>query len=71
MLRDILIDASMKNEIVLDCFGGSGSTLIAAERAKRRARLIELNPRYVDVTIWRWERETGKKAKLIRNIEEK
>ena len=60
----------MKNEIVLDCFRGSGSTLIAAERAKRRARLIELNPRYVDVTIWRWEQETGKKAKLIKNMEE-
>lgn len=70
MLQDILIDASMKNEIVLDCFGGSGSTLIAAERAKRRARLIELNPRYIDVTIWRWEQETGKKAKLIKNMEE-
>ena len=70
LLQDILIDASSKNEVVLDCFGGSGSTLIAAERAKRRARLIELNPRYIDVTIWRWEQETGKKATLVKNIGE-
>ena len=67
MLHDVLLDASSKNDIVLDCFGGSGSTLLAAERCKRRARLIEINPRYVDVTIWRWEKETGKKAKLIKN----
>ena len=68
MLHDVLLDASSKNDIVLDCFGGSGSTLLAAERCKRRARLIEINPRYVDVTIWRWEKETGKKAKLVKNI---
>ena len=68
LLQDILIDASSRNEVVLDCFGGSGSTLLAAERTKRRARLIELNPRYIDVIIWRWERETGKKATLIKNI---
>ena len=65
MLYDLILDASLKNDIVLDCFGGSGSTLLAAERAKRRARIIELDPRYVDVMLWRWERETGKKAKLV------
>lgn len=70
MLHDILLDASSKNEVVLDCFGGSGSTLLAAERAKRRARLIEIDPRYCDVTIWRWEKETGKQAKILKNIEE-
>lgn len=67
MLHDILLDSSSKNDIVLDCFGGSGSTLLAAERCKRRARLIEINPRYVDVSIYRWEKETGKTAKLIKN----
>lgn len=67
MLHDILLDSSSKNDIVLDCFGGSGSTLLAAERCKRRARLIEINPRYVDVSIYRWERETGKTAKMIKN----
>lgn len=51
MLHDILLDSSSKNDIVLDCFGGSGSTLLAAERCKRRARLIEINPRYVDVSM--------------------
>lgn len=70
MLHDILLDASSKNEIVLDCFGGSGSTLLAAERCKRRARLIEISPRYVDVTIYRWEKETGKTAKLVKNFAE-
>ncbi|HIS82345.1 TPA: ParB N-terminal domain-containing protein [Candidatus Scatenecus faecavium] len=70
MLHSILLDASSKNDIVLDCFGGSGSTLLAAERCKRRARLIEISPRYVDVTIFRWEKETGKTAKLIKNIVE-
>ena len=70
MLHDIMLDASSKNDIVLDCFGGSGSTLLAAERCKRRARLIEISPRYVDVTIFRWEKETGKTAKLIKNFAE-
>ncbi len=70
MLHNILLDASSKNDVVLDCFGGSGSTLLAAERCKRRARLIEINPRYVDVTIYRWEKETGKTAKLINNFAE-
>ena len=71
MLHDILLDASSKNDIVLDCFGGSGSTLLAAERSGRRARLIEISPRYCDVIIWRWEKETGKKAEIIRNIGDK
>ncbi len=69
-LHSILLDASSKNDIVLDCFGGSGSTLLAAERCKRRARLIEISPRYVDVSIYRWERETGKTAKLVKNFAE-
>ena len=67
LLLDLLLDASSKNDIVLDCFGGSGSTLIAAERCKRRARIIELDPQYCDVIIWRWQKETGKTAKLIKN----
>lgn len=70
MLHSILLDTSSKNDIVLDCFGGSGSTLLAAERSKRRARLIEIDPRYVDVCIYRWEKETGKTAKLVKNYKE-
>ena len=47
---------------VLDLFGGSGSTLIAAEKAGRKARLVELDPKYVDVIITRWQEYTGQKA---------
>jgi len=65
MLIDILLDASSVNEIVLDCFGGSGSTLIAAEECGRCARLIELSPHYCDVIIHRWEELTGKKHEII------
>ncbi len=68
LIQDLLLDTSSKNNIVLDCFGGSGSILIAAERCKRRARIIELDPRYCDVIIWRWQKETGKTAKLVKNI---
>jgi DNA modification methylase len=49
---------------VLDPFGGSGTTLLAAERTGRKARLLEIDPRYVDVTIKRWQDYTGKKAIL-------
>lgn len=66
-IHSILEDCSEENEIVLDCFGGSGTTLLAAERSKRRARLIELNPRFVDVILYRFEQETGKTAKLEGN----
>ena len=53
-----------KGKIVLDLFGGSGSTLIAAERSHRHARLMELDPAYCDVIVKRWEQFTGKKAML-------
>lgn len=58
-------NSSKKGEIVLDLFGGSGTTLIAAEQTGRKARLVELDPVYVDVIIHRWEKFTGKKAELI------
>ncbi len=64
MIADALKDCSTKGGIVLDCFGGSGTTLIAAEKVGRRARLIEIDPRYVDVTINRWQSATGRKAVL-------
>lgn len=57
-------NSSAPHEIVLDLFGGSGSTLIACEKTGRRARLMELDPRYVDVIITRWEEFSGKKATL-------
>ncbi|MGC8761991.1 MAG: site-specific DNA-methyltransferase [Bryobacteraceae bacterium] len=54
--------SSRPGEVVLDLFGGSGSTLIAAEKLGRRARLMEIDPAYVDVIIRRWQEFTGKKA---------
>jgi DNA modification methylase len=68
MLMDILLDASEFGDIVLDCFGGSGSTLIAAHQCGRRARLIELSPHYCDVIIARWEELTGQKHQIIERI---
>lgn len=59
-----ILNSSQPGEIVLDLFGGSGSTLIACERTKRVARLMELDPRYVDVIVRRWQDLTGKKARL-------
>jgi DNA modification methylase len=55
-------NSSKTKDLVLDPFGGSGSTLIACEKAGRRARLIELDPKYVDVIVKRWEEFTGQKA---------
>lgn len=51
-------------DLVLDLFGGSGSTLIACEKTKRTANLMELDPKYVDVIIKRWQEFTGKTATL-------
>ncbi len=56
--------SSRPDEVVLDLFGGSGSTLIAAEKLGRRARLMEIDPAYADVIIRRWQEFTGKKAVL-------
>jgi len=58
-------NSSRVGDIILDSFAGSGSTLIAAEQTKRRARLIELDPKYCDVVIQRWQNLTGRKAELL------
>ena len=57
-------NSSKTRDLVLDPFGGSGSTLIACEKSGRRARLIELDPKYVDVIVKRWEAFSGGKAVL-------
>ena len=57
-------NSSKAGDIVLDLFGGSGSTLIAAEKTGRSARLMELDPKYSDVIVKRWEEFTGQKAVL-------
>lgn len=64
LVIDAIKDTSKRGDIVLDAFGGSGSTLIAAEKTKRRARLIELEPGYCAVTIARWQKLTGQEAVL-------
>jgi DNA modification methylase len=56
-------NSSKTRDIVLDPFGGSGTTLIACEKSGRRARLMELDPKYVDVIIKRWQLFSGKQAK--------
>ena len=58
-------NSSRKGNIVLDIFGGSGSTLIACEQLGRRCYTMEIDPKYCDVIIKRWEMLTGKQAKKI------
>ena len=60
-----LLNNTKGADIVLDLFGGSGSTLIAAEKNGRVARLMELDPKYCDVIVKRWEDFTGQKAELV------
>src|SRR3954452_2064570 len=64
LVADAIKDCSKQGDIILDPFCGSGSTIIAAERAGRKARAIELDPVYVDVAIRRREQLTGKSATL-------
>jgi len=56
---------TQKDDIVIEPFGGSGTTLIACEQTGRKCRIMELEPKYVDVIIARWEKQTGKKAVLL------
>lgn len=60
-----MLDGSKEGDVVLDLFGGSGTTIIAAEQLGRKARLMEIDPHYCDVIIQRWEEFTGAKAKKI------
>jgi DNA modification methylase len=62
LVADAILDCSARGEIVLDSFLGSGSTLIAAERVGRVCYGIEIDPRYVDVAVRRWQRHTGDSA---------
>jgi DNA modification methylase len=60
--------SSNKDSVILDCFGGSGSTLIACEQLKRKCRMIELSPHYVDVIIQRWQKLTNKEAVRVDGV---
>ena len=65
LLARNILNSSKNNEAILDIFGGSGSTLIAAEQLGRRCYMVELDPRYVDVIIRRYEEFTGLKAEKL------
>ena len=64
LIERALVNSSRKNNIVVDLFGGSGSTLIACERLKRSARLLELDPRYSDVILRRYLEFSGQQPVL-------
>ena len=64
LLVYLIKNSSKENDIILDLFGGSGSTLIAAEQIQRTCYVMELDPKYCDVIIKRWENLTGQKAIL-------
>lgn len=62
LIERLIRNSSRKGEIVLDTFGGSGTTLLASEKLERKCRMVEYDPKYVDVIIERWEQLSGGKA---------
>jgi hypothetical protein len=62
LVADAIRDCSRRGDLVLDSFGGSGTTLIACERTGRKARLIEIDPIYCDQAVRRWQKLTGRNA---------
>lgn len=65
LCKRAILNSSKTDDIILDCFGGSGSTLIASEQTNRRCRMIELDQKYVDVIVKRWQNLTGFDATLF------
>src|SRR5690606_154636 len=65
LVADAIRDATKPGDLVLDPFGGSGTTLIAAEVTKRRAAIIEIEPKYADVTPQRFQEQTGIEPVLL------
>ena len=68
LLENALLNSSVKNNIVLDLFGGSGTTLIACEQLGRKARLMEIDEHYCDVILQRWQKLTNKEAVRIDGV---
>jgi len=66
LIERALLNSSKAGDCVLDLFGGSGSTLIACERRNRKSRLMELDPKYTDVIVKRWQEYTGQSAVLAK-----
>ncbi len=69
LCKRAILNSSKTDDIILDCFGGSGSTLIASEQTNRRCRMIELDQKYVDVIVKRWQNFTNKEAILLKTGE--
>ena len=69
LIENAILNSSETSNIVIDFFGGSGSTLIACEKTKRKCFMMELDPHYVDVIVTRWCKYTGQ-TKVKRNGEE-
>jgi site-specific DNA-methyltransferase (adenine-specific) len=65
LVENALLNSSQKQDVILDLFGGSGTTLIACEQLERKCCTMEFDPHYCDVIIARWEKLTGKKAEKI------
>jgi DNA modification methylase len=68
LIQRAIENSSDQGDIVLDLFGGSGSTLIACEQTNRRAYLMELDPKYVEIIIKRWESLTNQKAQKVNDL---
>jgi DNA modification methylase len=67
LVADAILDCSLHGELILDLFGGSGTTLIACEETDRRCCMMELDPKYVDTIIRRWQKHTNQEAILESN----
>lgn len=65
LIEKAILNSSKSEDLVIDLFGGSGSTLLACEKTKRKSNLMDLDPKYCDVIIKRWEDFTGQTAKLL------
>lgn len=65
LIKRQIENSSKEGDLVLDLFGGSGTTLIACEEKRRRCRMMEYDPHYCDVIINRFEKLTGKTAKKV------
>ena len=69
LIKRLIENSSRPGENIIDLFGGSGTTLIAAEQTERNCYMIEYEPKYCDAIIKRWETFTGQKAVLISEAE--
>ena len=65
LIEKAIKNSSKSGDIVIDCFGGSGSTLIACEKTNRKCYMMELDPKYIDRIVKRWEQYTGQKAEKL------